>query len=108
MLKIRLHWQILIALILGILYGLFFPGEVKYVTWLGVIFLRALKMIIVPLVFSSIVSGVTSIGSAHNLGRLGLKTVIYYIMTSLLAILTGLILVNFIKPGVGSDLGFSA
>ncbi|OGU68635.1 MAG: sodium:dicarboxylate symporter [Ignavibacteria bacterium RBG_16_36_9] len=107
MLKIKLHWQILIALILGILYGLFFPGEVKYVTWLGVIFLRALKMIIVPLVFSSIVSGVTSIGSAHNLGRLGLKTVIYYIMTSLLAILTGLILVNFIKPGVGADLGFS-
>jgi Na+/H+-dicarboxylate symporter len=107
MLKLKLHWQILIALILGILYGLFFPGAADYVTWMGTIFLRALKMIIVPLVFSSIVSGVTSIGSAQNLGRLGLKTVTYYVMTSLFAILTGLVLVNFMKPGVGADLGFS-
>ncbi|MDZ7625245.1 MAG: dicarboxylate/amino acid:cation symporter [Ignavibacteriaceae bacterium] len=107
MLKLKLHWQIVIALVLGILYGLFFPNATEYVTWLGVIFLRALKMIIVPLVFSSIVSGVTSIGSAQNLGRLGLKTVIYYVMTSLFAILTGLVLVNFTKPGVGADLGFT-
>jgi Na+/H+-dicarboxylate symporter len=107
MLKLKLHWQIVIALVLGILYGLFFPSATEYVTWLGVIFLRALKMIIVPLVFSSIVSGVTSIGSAQNLGRLGLKTVVYYVMTSLLAILTGLVLVNFTKPGVGADLGFT-
>ncbi|HSW54356.1 MAG TPA: dicarboxylate/amino acid:cation symporter [Ignavibacteriaceae bacterium] len=107
MLKLKLHWQIIIALVLGIFYGLFFPNATEYVTWLGVIFLRALKMIIVPLVFSSIVSGVTSIGSAQNLGRLGLKTVIYYVMTSLLAILTGLVLVNFTKPGVGADLGFT-
>jgi len=107
MLKLKLHWQIVIALVLGILYGLFFPNATEYVTWLGVIFLRALKMIIVPLVFSSIVSGVTSIGSAQNLGRLGLKTVVYYVMTSLFAILTGLVLVNFTKPGVGADLGFT-
>jgi Na+/H+-dicarboxylate symporter len=107
MLKLKLHWQILIALILGILYGLFFPAGADYVTWMGTIFLRALKMIIVPLVFSSIVSGVTSIGSAQSLGRLGLKTVTYYVMTSLFAILTGLVLVNLMKPGVGADLGFS-
>ncbi|MBK9097144.1 MAG: dicarboxylate/amino acid:cation symporter [bacterium] len=107
MFKLKLHWQILIALILGILYGLFFPGAADYVTWMGTIFLRALKMIIVPLVFSSIVSGVTSIGSAQSLGRLGLKTVTYYVLTSLFAILTGLVLVNFMKPGVGADLGFS-
>lgn len=106
-LKIKLHWQILIALILGVLYGLFLTAEVGYVTWLGVIFLRALKMIIVPLVFSSIVSGVTNIGSGQSLGRLGLKTVTYYILTSLFAILTGLILVNFTKPGVDADLGFT-
>ncbi|MCU0407097.1 MAG: cation:dicarboxylase symporter family transporter, partial [Ignavibacteriaceae bacterium] len=107
MLKLKLHWQILIALIIGVLYGLFFPAHVGYVIWLGVIFLRALKMIIVPLVFSSIVSGVTSIGSGKSLGRLGLKTLTYYILTSLFAILTGLVLVNFMKPGVGADLGFS-
>ncbi len=107
MLKLKLHWQIVIALVVGILYGLFFPNATEYVTWMGVIFLRALKMIIVPLVFSSIVSGVTSIGSGQNLGRLGLKTVTYYVLTSLFAILTGLLLVNFTKPGVGADLGFT-
>lgn len=105
--KLKLHWQILIALILGILYGLFLSGSTEYVSWLGVIFLRALKMIIVPLVFSSIVSGVTSIGSGQSLGRLGIKTVTYYILTSLFAILTGLVLVNFTRPGVDADLGFT-
>jgi len=62
-------------------------------------------MIIVPLILTSIISGVTSIGDAQNLGRLGLITITYYISTSLLAIITGLILVNLIQPGIGADLG---
>lgn len=105
--KIPLHWQIIIALILGVFYGLFIPEQVYYVEWMGEVFLRALKMIIIPLILSSIISGVTNIGSAENLGRLGLKTILYYVMTSLLAIVTGLLLVNLIKPGIGADLGFS-
>jgi Na+/H+-dicarboxylate symporter len=63
-------------------------------------------MVIIPLMFASIVSGVTSIGSGKSLGRIGLKTITYYISTSFLAILTGLILVNIIKPGVGIEMGF--
>ncbi|MFW6309613.1 MAG: dicarboxylate/amino acid:cation symporter [Prolixibacteraceae bacterium] len=106
-LKIKLHWQILIALILAVFFGYFFPGAVKYVSWMGDIFIRALKMVIIPLIFSSIISGVTSIGKGKNLGRLGLKTFVYYISTSILAILTGLIIVNIVQPGVGVDLGFS-
>ena len=105
--KLQLHWQILIALILSVLFGMFFPQYVKYVEWMGTLFLRALRMIIVPLIFSSIVSGVTGIGSAQNLGRMSLKTISYYLLTSLFAIVTGLILVNIIKPGIGADLGFS-
>jgi Na+/H+-dicarboxylate symporter len=105
MLKIKLHWQILIALIIGVIYGLLFTNYVQYVTWMGELFLRALKMIIVPLIVTSIVSGVTNIGDAQNLGRLGLKTFTYYISTSLFAIVTGLILVNLIQPGVGVDIG---
>ncbi|MFW6259410.1 MAG: cation:dicarboxylate symporter family transporter, partial [Tangfeifania sp.] len=70
--KIKLHWQILIALILAVLFGYFVPSGVKYVSWMGDIFLRALKMIIIPLVFSSIISGVSSIGGGKNLGRLGI------------------------------------
>lgn len=105
MLKLKLHWQIIIAFIFAILIGLTFPQYADYVRWLGDIFLRALKLIIVPLILTSIISGVTNIGGAQSLGRLGLKTISYYVMTSLFAIITGLILVNLIKPGIGADLG---
>jgi len=105
MLKIKLHWQILIALIAAILYGLILTDYAYLVTWMGVLFLRALQMIIVPLILTSIISGVTSIGDAQNLGRLGLKTFSYYITTSLFAIVTGLFFVNLIQPGIGADLG---
>jgi Na+/H+-dicarboxylate symporter len=106
--KIALHWQILIALVLAIIYGLVFDEEaVSYVSWMGDVFLRALKMLIIPLIISSLISGIANIGSGSSLGRLGLKTIGYYISTSLLAILTGQFLVNIIRPGVGADLNFS-
>lgn len=106
-LKIKLHWQILIALILAVLFGFYIPQGVKYVAWMGDIFLRALKMVIIPLIFSSIISGVTSMGEGKNLGRLGLKTLTYYLSTSTLAIVTGLLIVNLVKPGIGVELGFT-
>jgi len=105
--KIALHWQILIALILAVLYGIYLADHVHLIEWMGEIFLRALKMIIIPLVLSSIISGVTNIGSAESLGRLGAKTITYYLSTSTLAIITGLILVNIFKPGIGADLNLS-
>ncbi len=105
--NLKLHWQILIAFILATVFGLLFPNDVKYVSWMGVLFLRALKMVIIPLIISSIISGITNIGSAENLGRIGLKTLLYYILTSTFAIITGLLFVNLIKPGVGADLGLS-
>lgn len=105
MLKLQLHWQILIAFILAVIFGLAFTDYAGYITWLGDLFLRALKMIIVPLIITSIVSGVSNIGGAKNLGKLGLKTILYYVTTSLFAILVGLTLVNIFKPGVGTDIG---
>jgi len=105
MLKIKLHWQILIALTIATVYGLFLTDYAYLVTWMGDLFLRGLRMVIVPLILTSIVSGVTSIGDAQNLGRLGLKTITYYISTSLFAIVTGLFFVNLIQPGIGADLG---
>ncbi|WP_299457769.1 dicarboxylate/amino acid:cation symporter [uncultured Microscilla sp.] len=75
---------------------------VTYVSWMGDIFLRALKMVIVPLILSSIITGITNIGSGENLGRLGGKTLLYYLSTSVLAITTGLFFVNLIRPGVGA------
>ena len=103
--KIELHWQILIALVLSTLYGIFLPDYVGWVAWMGTIFLNALKMVIIPLILSSIISGVANIGGADDFGRLGLKTLGYYLLTSLLAIVTGLFFVNIIHPGVGVHLG---
>lgn len=103
--KPALYWQILIAFILAIVFGLFFKNAVPYVEWMGTVFIKALKMIIIPLILSSIISGITQIGDAKNLGRLGLKTMTYYLTTSIFALLTGLVLVNLFKPGVGADLG---
>jgi Na+/H+-dicarboxylate symporter len=104
--KFELHWQILVALVLAILFGIFLKDYIGYVSWMGTIFLRALKMIIIPLILSSIISGITNLGNAENIGRLGLKTIVYYISTSIFAILTGLVLVNIFKPGVGANLNF--
>ncbi|MDX2445391.1 MAG: dicarboxylate/amino acid:cation symporter [Bacteroidales bacterium] len=105
--KIGLHWQILIALVFGLLYGIFLTSYVEWVEWMGDIFLRALRMIIIPLILTSIITGITQVESGSRLGKLGLKTLTYYIVTSTIAILTGLVLVNIFKPGVGADLGFT-
>ncbi len=105
MLKIGLHWQILIAIVLAVLFGLFLTDYVPYVAWMGDVFMRSLKMIVAPLILTSIASGVANIGSAGNLGKLGAKTIIYYMITSVFAITIGLFMVNIIQPGVGADLG---
>ena len=98
---LALHWQILIAIVLGILFGFYFTEQVAYVDWLGIVFMRLLKMIVVPLVFCSVVGGVANISATDDFLRLGGKTLGYYLFTCLIAILTGLVLVNLIKPGQG-------
>ena len=105
MIKIKLYWQILIALFLAVLFGLYFTNYVSYVGWMGIIFMKGLKMVIIPLILTSIASGVANIGGTKELGKLGAKTMGYYILTSLFAITTGLVMVNLIKPGLGADLG---
>lgn len=76
--------------------------ELRWVSWMGIVFLRALKMIVIPLILTSIISGIVSIGSGSSLGRLGFKTILYYMSTSVLAILTGLFFVDVFKPGSGA------
>jgi len=106
MAKIQLHWQIAIALVLGLVMGLWLPQYVKYISWMGDLFMRALKMVIIPLIFTSIISGIVNMGSLKKLGKIGMKTITYYISTSVFAITTGLLMVNLIRPGDGADLGF--
>lgn len=104
--KLALHWKILIGMLLGILFGLFLTEYLNYVGWMGELFMKALKMIVVPLIFTSIICGIINIGDVGSLGKLGLKTMLYYLTTSLFAIVTGLLVVNLLQPGVGADLGF--
>ena len=106
--QLKLHWQILIALVLAVVAGRLSgtDGSVLGVTlyavygFIGVLFLNALKMIIVPLIMASIITGVSGMGGAEGLGRLGGKTLLFYLTTSLFAILTGLMFVNLLAPGI--------
>ena len=106
--QLKLHWQILIALLIAVVVGLLVSPEtnilgvtlVSVFDFVGKLFLNALKMIIVPLIVSSIIMGVSNLGSSDAFGRLGGKTLGYYVLTSTFAILIGIAVVNVIQPGV--------
>ncbi len=102
--KLKLHWQVLIAMALGMVVALIFGERALVAAPLGTIFMRLLKMVIVPLILFSITSGVINLGDAKKLGRIGAKTFGYYFLTSMLAIIVGLVLTNLIKPGMGVSL----
>jgi len=95
----KLHWQVLLALVAGVPFGWLAPSAAENIGFLGDLFLRLLKMIIIPLIFTSLVSGVGSLGSARSVGRVGIRTVLYYTVSTTLAIAVGLALVNIIEPG---------
>lgn len=100
----KLHTQILLAVILGIAAGLVLGENAEHLQIIGELFIRLLKMIIVPLIMATMVSGVVSIGKFGRLGRIGAQTFIYYLVTTVLAISIGLVMVNLIGPGLGAQL----
>jgi Na+/H+-dicarboxylate symporter len=106
--RLQLHWQILIALLFAVVIGRWAGIDGQFLgihfysvfDFIGTLFLNALKMIIVPLIMSSMISGIASIGNTEGLGRLGGKTLLFYVVSSALAILTGLFFVNLLTPGI--------
>ena len=112
--KLALHWQILIAIGLAVVVGslvksgttdefapnIFGVPFVSIFDYIGTLFLNGLKMIIVPLITSSIIVGVAGIGTGGNLGKLGGKTLLFYATTTLAAILVGLVIINVAQPGI--------
>jgi len=95
-------WQkILIGLVAGIVTGILLGGKAEYIKPLGSLFIRAIKMLIVPLVFSSLVVGVTSMKDPKKMGRIGLKTIGLYLLTTAIAITIGLLVGLIIQPGQG-------
>jgi len=108
--KIKAHWQIIIALVVATLLGVAFRSfangsdavdQIMGVSsFVGGLFMQALKMIIVPLVVSSVIAGIAGLGGMEGFGRLGLKTLGFYFVSTLLAVVVGLAMVNLIQPGM--------
>jgi len=115
--RLATHWQILIALVLAtitalVLRGLFngvseessgakfVAGALEASQFVGDLFMRALKMIIVPLIVTAVISGITGMKGVEGFGRLGLKTIAFYMTSSVVAITIGLVVVNTIQPGL--------
>lgn len=106
--RIGLAWQILIGLILGIAVGAIFFGNPAVQTYLqpiGTIFIRLIKMIVIPIVVSSIIVGVAGVGDIKKLGKLGGKTILYFEIITTVAIIIGLLAANIFQPGSGVDMG---
>ncbi|MFZ5979266.1 MAG: dicarboxylate/amino acid:cation symporter [Candidatus Zixiibacteriota bacterium] len=91
----------ILGAVLGALGGYFFPDFFIAVKFIGTMFLNALKMVVVPLIVASMIVGVTSLGDIRKLGGIAWKTILYYLVTTGLSVLLGLILVNIIRPGEG-------
>ncbi len=90
---------ILIGIIAGFLFGGFFPSFGIEIYFIGELFIKALLMLVVPLVMASIVVGITGLGDIRKLGQIGRNTIIYYMTTTALSVIIGIFLVNLIKPG---------
>jgi proton glutamate symport protein len=104
--KISLAWQIFIGLVIGIAVGAIFYGNPDVVTYLqpiGNVFLRLIKMIVVPIVISCLIVGVSGTGDMKSLGKLGGKTLLYFEIITTIAIVVGLLTANVFHPGTGVD-----
>lgn len=112
--RVSLNWQILAGTLLGIGFGhavsagWLAPETADAMKNVGKLFIGLLKMLIAPMILLSISHGVASMEGARELGRLGSRTVLLYLATMVLAAVTGLVLVNAVQPGVGSDLANTA
>jgi len=104
----RLTIQIFIALVAGILIGWKFPNIAIKFQPLGEVFLRMVKMIIAPLIFATLTVGIAGHGDVKNLGKIGLKTIIYFEIVTTIALIIGLVMANILKPGLGFNVDTSA
>ena len=101
-----LPMQILAGLILGIVVGMFVSADIAQ-TWfrpLGDLFIRLIRMVVVPLVFATLVAGAAGISDVSKLGRVAVKTLLFFMVTSAISVIFGLVIANMIDPGIGVTL----
>src|SRR5262245_15945497 len=96
-----LYVQVLLAMLVGILVGYLFPDTGKSLKPFGDAFIKAVKMIIAPIVFCTVAHGIASMSDLKKLGRVGAKTLLYFEVVSTFALLIGLVVVNLARPGAG-------
>lgn len=105
--KVQLYTKVLIGLLAGVLFGVlagqcgFSDFVLDYVKPIGSAFIKLISMVVIPLVFASLLVGTSSLNDIRKLGRIGAKTVIYYLFTTVIAICIGLFLANTLRPGTG-------
>ncbi len=102
--KLSLTTQILLGVVIGIAVGYIWPDFGTQIAWLRDIFLHLIKAIIAPLVFATVVTGIAGGGHAGSVGRMGVKSIIYFEIVTTLALVIGLLVVNLVQPGVGITL----
>ena len=102
--EIALWKRILGALVLGVIVGIAWGPGAESIVWIGDLFVRLIRMVVVPLVFVTLIAGVVSMGDPTKLGSLGFKTLTIYMLTTLAAIIIGLTLAAVLQPGAGVDL----
>ncbi|WP_380874778.1 dicarboxylate:amino acid:cation symporter DAACS family protein [Sphingomonas sp. DBB INV C78] len=100
---IALWKRILMALLLGTIAGLLWGEGAGQIKWIGDIFVRLIRMLVIPLVFLTIASGVAALGDPRRLGSIGAKTIAMYVFTTVLAVTVGLTAATLIQPGAGAD-----
>ena len=89
---------------MGGVCGWIFGREMLIVDWIGEMFLDALKMLVIPLIISSMIVGITGLGDIRKVGKTGTITLVYFLSTSGMAVLVGIVVVNIIQPGLGVEL----
>ena len=106
--KLALHWQMVIALTLGILFGFIFSNTFEVwgnvIDGVGKIFLNAINMIVIPLVFLSTVLGISTMSSSSSMGRVALKTFLYFVITAVFAAVVGVLVAEVLRPGYGTNI----
>jgi proton glutamate symport protein len=102
--RLSLTAWILIALVIGALLGVFFPGFATRLAPVSNIFLRLIKSIVAPLLFGTIVYGIGSVGELKTVGRIAVKSLVYFEVATTLALVIGLLVVNIVRPGMGMTL----
>src|SRR5690554_1913428 len=104
--KLALHWQIILGMVIGVIAGIIFSNfswgsefVINYIKPFGTIFINLLKLLAVPLIIASLIVGVANLQDISKLSKMGGRTILAYVATTVVAVTLGLVLVNIIQPG---------